>query len=122
MLNEKQHEMTPLQKKLQTVAILIGKIGIAAGIFTFLGLLVRWLIDFENKGRFLDWKMQLFEIAEFFVVAVTIVVVAVPEGYHSLIETNILIFRPAFGCDHRIGILNVQDDQRQLLCPSFVCI
>lgn len=44
ILNEAQSEETALQEKLKVVAVLIGKIGVAAGVLTFLGLATRWAI------------------------------------------------------------------------------
>jgi Ca2+-transporting ATPase len=44
ILNEAQSEETALQGKLKVVAVLIGKIGVAAGVLTFLALAVRWAI------------------------------------------------------------------------------
>ena len=92
LLNESQDEETPLQEKLKVVAILIGKVGVAAGIVTFLGLLFRWamlLINNEavpqgtcdsSPSSGTSTLARLASIAEDFVVAITIVVVAVPEG------------------------------------------
>ncbi|KAI8821146.1 uncharacterized protein EV422DRAFT_496302 [Fimicolochytrium jonesii] len=91
LLNEAQNEETVLQAKLHQVAVLIGKVGVASGILTFLALLVRWAIawgrheasgsgsscsgssDSETLGR-------IQAIAEDFVIGITVVVVAVPEG------------------------------------------
>ncbi|KAI9009873.1 hypothetical protein BC832DRAFT_518476, partial [Gaertneriomyces semiglobifer] len=91
LLNAAQSEETVLQAKLKVVAILIGKIGVAAGILTFLGLLIRWAISWAN-GEVPELghaclgtgdsqtlaRIQL--LAEDFVVGITVVVVAVPEG------------------------------------------
>lgn len=93
LLNEAQNEMTPLQEKLKEVAILIGKIGVAAGIITFLALGIRWAVDFVARkplehavcstsgisgGN--DTISRIVLLVEHFVVAITVVVVAVPEG------------------------------------------
>ena len=61
MLNEAQGEETALQKKLGEVAVLVGKIGVAAGVMTFLGLAIRWGIFWyfkPNQGQI----MPLFHI------------------------------------------------------------
>lgn len=67
---------TPLQEALTTLAAAIGKVGLAVGVLCFVVLLIRWVI--MNKGFPSD------QIAsgplQFFIFAVTIVVVAVPEG------------------------------------------
>ncbi|KAH6560421.1 hypothetical protein BASA50_009684 [Batrachochytrium salamandrivorans] len=92
ILNEAQNKETPLQAKLKVVAIYIGKIGVAAGIITFIGLAIRWAIllannlpvtldacsDHGNSGYSTIDRVQ--SLVSEFVVAITIVVVAVPEG------------------------------------------
>lgn len=72
----KESAPTPLQEKLGIVATAIGKIGLFVAIVCFLVLLIRWII--EQKG----FPMSEFASGplEFFIFAVTIVVVAVPEG------------------------------------------
>ncbi|KAI9003445.1 hypothetical protein DFJ74DRAFT_438222 [Hyaloraphidium curvatum] len=75
-------EMTPLQLRLRKVAILVGKVGVAAGIVTFLALSIRWALGLANQlnsGTPFEASM-LIGVVEAFVVGVTIVVVAVPEG------------------------------------------
>ncbi|KAJ3416228.1 Calcium-transporting ATPase 10, plasma membrane-type [Chytridiales sp. JEL 0842] len=94
LLNEAQSEETVLQLKLKIVAIAIGKVGLTAGFLTFLGLTVRWGIDLANGvwstnaagGQSCQGlntnpalaRLQLF--ANNFVVGITVIVVAVPEG------------------------------------------
>jgi Ca2+-transporting ATPase len=67
---------TPLQEKLGVLATAIAKVGVLVAVVCFVVLLIRWMV--ENQGFPLD------EFAsgplEFFIFAVTIVVVAVPEG------------------------------------------
>ena len=67
---------TPLQEKLTVLASAIGKVGLFVAVVCFLVLLIRWIV--ENKG----WPWSEFATGplEFFIFAVTIVVVAVPEG------------------------------------------
>ncbi|KAJ3285350.1 Calcium-transporting ATPase 10, plasma membrane-type, partial [Rhizoclosmatium sp. JEL0117] len=89
-LNEAQNEETVLQMKLKVVAVLIGKIGVAAGIATFLGLTVRWAIAWGQNQTLVSlscgstvqtgtvYRMTL--LAQYFVIGITVVVVAVPEG------------------------------------------
>ncbi|KAI8899377.1 hypothetical protein BC833DRAFT_524800 [Globomyces pollinis-pini] len=94
LLNEAQDEMTPLQEKLKDVAILIGKVGVVAGIVTFICLAIRWGIDIANDvpsagdhgcgdhgvktgTSVLD---RVSSIVNSFVISITVIVVAVPEG------------------------------------------
>lgn len=80
-LSEEGDDETPLQVKLNGVATLIGKVGLFFAVITFAvmvqGLLSRKLQD----GSQWRWSGDdALAILEFFAIAVTIVVVAVPEG------------------------------------------
>lgn len=68
---------TPLQVKLGGLAVAIGKLGFFVGIASFIVLVVRWIVD--KNGFPLD-KINDEGPIQFFLFAVTIVVVAVPEG------------------------------------------
>lgn len=80
-LNESGDDETPLQVKLNGVATLIGKIGLFFAVITF-AVLVQGLFTRKlQKGSHWAWSGDdAMEMLEFFAVAVTIVVVAVPEG------------------------------------------
>jgi Ca2+-transporting ATPase len=80
-LSEGGDDETPLQVKLNGVATIIGKIGLFFAVVTF-AVLVQGLITQKLRdGRFLSWNGdEALELLEYFAVAVTIVVVAVPEG------------------------------------------
>ncbi|WCJ35547.1 Calcium-transporting ATPase 1 [Euphorbia peplus] len=80
-LSEGGDDETPLQVKLNGVATVIGKIGLFFAVVTFAvlveGLFRRKLLE----GTHLNWSGDdAREMLEFFAIAVTIVVVAVPEG------------------------------------------
>ncbi|KAH9755790.1 calcium-transporting ATPase 1 [Citrus sinensis] len=80
-LSEGGDDETPLQVKLNGVATIIGKIGLFFAVVTFAvmvqGLFTRKL----QEGTHWTWSGDdALEILEFFAIAVTIVVVAVPEG------------------------------------------
>lgn len=80
-LSEEGDDETPLQVKLNGVATLIGKIGLFFAVVTFAvlvqGLFSRKLLD----GSHWRWSGDdALEMLEYFAIAVTIVVVAVPEG------------------------------------------
>ena len=67
-------ENTPLQDKLDTMAKHIGLVGAAAALFTLIALLIQFFAisdDNEDTAKFL---------IDAFIIAVTIIVVAVPEG------------------------------------------
>ena len=79
LLNEAQNEETVLQEKLKIVAVLIGKIGFAAGICTFLALTIRVAMTCSNALNCGD-NSVIKHFVENFVIGITVVVVAVPEG------------------------------------------
>lgn len=80
-LSEGGDDETPLQVKLNGVATIIGKIGLFFAVVTF-AVLAEGLISSKVKnGLYLSWSMEdMLQLLEYFAVAVTIVVVAVPEG------------------------------------------
>lgn len=69
-------EETPLQEKLGELAILIGKIGTVVAIMCFIILVISHFVD-EGSMSVGD---HVLEVLDFFMFAVTIIVVAVPEG------------------------------------------
>lgn len=72
------NELTPLQKRLNKLVILLGKIGLVCASILFAALTIYWLVN-EVVGQEWEWG-KLRRIVEFFIVAVTLIVVAVPEG------------------------------------------
>ncbi|KAI9879405.1 MAG: Calcium-transporting ATPase 10, plasma membrane-type [Pleopsidium flavum] len=71
-------QTTPLQSKLNVLAEYIAKLGLAAGLLLFVVVLIKFLAGLShNKGTPSDKGQQFLQI---FIVAVTVVVVAVPEG------------------------------------------
>ncbi|KAK1554564.1 hypothetical protein Q3G72_014069 [Acer saccharum] len=80
-LSEGGNDETPLQVKLNGVATIIGKMGLCFSVLTF-AVLVQGLFSHKlQEGTHWTWSGDdAMEMLEFFAVAVTIVVVAVPEG------------------------------------------
>ncbi|KJZ69962.1 hypothetical protein HIM_10654 [Hirsutella minnesotensis 3608] len=78
-LNE-DPEMTPLQAKLNVIATYIAKLGGAAGLLLFLVLFIKFLVHLPRLPDEVTpaQKGQMF--INIFIVVVTIIVVAVPEG------------------------------------------
>ena len=71
-------EVTPLQSKLNTLAEYIAKLGGAAGLILFTVLFIKFLAHLpKNKGSPSEKGQEFLNI---FIVTVTIIVVAVPEG------------------------------------------
>ncbi|XP_058217659.1 calcium-transporting ATPase 1-like [Rhododendron vialii] len=80
-LTEGGDDETPLQVKLNGVATIIGKIGLFFAVITF-SVLVQGLFSRKlQEGSHWNWSGEdALEMLEYFAIAVTIVVVAVPEG------------------------------------------
>ncbi|CAK9225427.1 unnamed protein product [Sphagnum troendelagicum] len=78
-ISEDTGEETPLQVRLNGVATFIGKVGLSVAVLVFLILFIRYfLTDFKHdKGK---TSQVIKSIVDIFAIAVTIVVVAVPEG------------------------------------------
>ncbi|GFP84283.1 putative calcium-transporting ATPase 11 plasma membrane-type [Phtheirospermum japonicum] len=80
-LSEGGEDETPLQVKLNGVATIIGKIGLVFAVLTFVVLTVRLIAVKYIHGHIADWSMSdVMDFLNFFAIAVTILVVAVPEG------------------------------------------
>ncbi|KAI0396608.1 putative calcium P-type ATPase [Xylariaceae sp. FL0594] len=71
-------EITPLQSKLNVVAEYIAKLGGAAGLVLFIVLFIEFLVRLSGSHESPSQKGQAF--INIFIVVVTIIVVAVPEG------------------------------------------
>ncbi|PKI42842.1 hypothetical protein CRG98_036640 [Punica granatum] len=80
-LGEGGDDETPLQVKLNGVATVIGKIGLGFAVLTFLVLTARFLVEKALKNEITDWSSaDALILLNYFAIAVTIIVVAVPEG------------------------------------------
>ncbi|KAF3441990.1 hypothetical protein FNV43_RR15906 [Rhamnella rubrinervis] len=80
-LSEGGEDETPLQVKLNGVATVIGKIGLFFAVLTFIVLTVRFLVEKALHHEFSVWSSSdALILLNYFAIAVTIIVVAVPEG------------------------------------------
>lgn len=78
MDTKKKSGPTKLQEKLALAAKYIGFLGMGTGILMFVALCIFWAVDvIQNDKVFMD---HAADILEYFIIGVTIVVVAVPEG------------------------------------------
>ncbi|KAJ5180659.1 ATPase P-type K/Mg/Cd/Cu/Zn/Na/Ca/Na/H-transporter [Penicillium capsulatum] len=75
---QEEGETTPLQTKLNKLAEYIAKLGLASGLLLFVVLFIKYLVRLKSIPGGADGKGQAF--LQIFIVAVTIIVVAVPEG------------------------------------------
>lgn len=78
ILRQKDDEQTPLQQKLTTIAEDIGKFGLYSAIAIVTVMLIRFTIERIYLEEF-ELK-HLVEILDFFIIGITVVVVAIPEG------------------------------------------
>lgn len=80
---EQNTEPTPLNIQLTKLANLIGKIGFSVAGLAFLIFFVKDVVlvyDFSSFHTFRDWLLALQATLQYFMMAVTLIVVAVPEG------------------------------------------
>ncbi|KAL9107979.1 MAG: hypothetical protein Q9227_007194 [Pyrenula ochraceoflavens] len=73
-----EQQTTPLQSKLNVLAEYIAKLGLASGLLLFVVLFIKFLAQLKHMDGGAQTKGQNF--LQIFIVAVTIIVVAVPEG------------------------------------------
>lgn len=78
MALDEDPEITPLQSKLNIIAEYIAKLGGSSGLLLFLVLFIMFLVRLPHSDKSsIDKGMEFLDI---FIVVVTIIVVAVPEG------------------------------------------
>ena len=76
LLND-DHTDTPLQEKLETLALKIGGMGIFVASLTFIVLLIEWIYRCTKH----TWKWSMLrEPLSYFIISITIIACAVPEG------------------------------------------
>ena len=73
-----ESEVTPLQSKLNILATYIAKLGSAAALLLFVVLFIEFLVHLRGSGATPAEKGQNF--LDILIVAITVIVVAVPEG------------------------------------------
>jgi Ca2+-transporting ATPase len=126
-----EYEDTPLQTKLNVMAGMfvissfqriipinylaqIGKIGLAAATLTFIVLSIFWAVRLYGEEKRPFRFTQLLDLLDFFIIAVAIIVMAVPEGisfpfsFPSVTRIN----RSAPRCDHFVGLFYEENDER----------
>jgi len=75
-----ENDSTPLQQKLDRIALGIGKLGMLVAILTFIAITITACVEVA-KDDTKDWDMDFVsELCNGLIIAITVVVVAVPEG------------------------------------------
>lgn len=80
---QQEQDETPLQIKLSDLAEKVGQVGMVSAAATFLAMFIHYIYDCFAEGSFVESFVSvetIHEIIEYFIIAVSIVVVAVPEG------------------------------------------
>ena len=75
-----EDELTPLQMKLEKIARDIGIFGLIAAVLIFLVLSIRLIVEESQDGWEEDAGHYFQEFLEYFLLAIAILVVAIPEG------------------------------------------
>lgn len=79
---EQSGEPTPLNIQLTKLANIIGKVGFSVAGIAFVVFFVKDVLlvyDFASFSTFSDWLPALEDTLQYFMMAVTLIVVAVPE-------------------------------------------
>eukprot|EP01091_Cochliopodium_minus_P014731 TRINITY_DN504_c0_g1_i4.p1 TRINITY_DN504_c0_g1~~TRINITY_DN504_c0_g1_i4.p1 ORF type:complete len:470 (-),score=118.86 TRINITY_DN504_c0_g1_i4:424-1758(-) len=80
-LVEEDTQLTPIQVYINNIARTTGIIGLLAGLTIFFILSIYWAIDTSSLIVQQGWRANMINgLIENFIIAVTIIVVAVPEG------------------------------------------
>ena len=111
----------------------IGKIGIGSATVTFIALLIHLIIDTVNEGHCFLCFSTFNYIVNYFIIAVSIVVIAVPEGLPLAVtislaysvgkmkdENNLVRFLAA--CETMGGANNVCTDKTGTLTKNLMTV
>lgn len=84
LITSGEEELTPLQLKLEKIAREVGTLGLYSAITIFCVLVMKWTYYNSLQGG-LGWQTKsfiviIYELLEFFMMGVTLLVVAIPEG------------------------------------------
>jgi P-type Ca2+ transporter type 2C len=88
-LAEQEEVKTPLQERLEKLAQQIGYVGFTMAILIFIALFLR---GYLAGNTITGWNIETFnEIITFFMVSVTIIVVAIPEGLPLMVNMSLAL-------------------------------
>ncbi|KAL4093588.1 hypothetical protein PRIC1_011020 [Phytophthora ramorum] len=76
-----EQEQSPLEAKLNRLTILIGKLGTTVALLVFIIMSIRFSVENFTGDDPKEWKAKyVSSYLQFFIVAITVLVVAIPEG------------------------------------------
>eukprot|EP00727_Mastigamoeba_balamuthi_P001904 m51a1_g11710 hypothetical protein (1022) ;mRNA; f:62535-66059 len=119
---------TPLQKKLATMTERIAIFGLVAAIFVFVWLVCRLGIDVSRQKKRVE-AAEFIVVVQYFITAITILVVAVPEGLplavtvalaysmQKMMKDNNLV-RHLTACETMGGATNICSDKTGTLTEN----
>ncbi|KAJ0388931.1 hypothetical protein P43SY_010797 [Pythium insidiosum] len=77
--DDDEESQSPLEGKLYRLTVLIGKLGTAVALLVFVIMCIRFSIDTFGKKDKAWSNSYISDYLEFFIVAITVLVVAIPE-------------------------------------------
>ncbi len=83
-------EETPLNLQLKRLSKLIGRVGTTLAVLTFCALIIKGFFV-TGELRNADWITVAGELLQYFMVAVTLIVVAVPEGLPMSVTLSLAV-------------------------------
>ena len=79
--NASEDDKTPLENKLNVIADLIGYFGLGSAIVTFVALVIQMIVRYATGDEEFSWSNLAKRIITSAILCVSIIVVAIPEGY-----------------------------------------
>ncbi|MFP4498775.1 MAG: calcium-translocating P-type ATPase, PMCA-type [Vulcanimicrobiota bacterium] len=87
-ISEEKEIQTPLQQRLEILSRQIGYVGASFAVFIFLSLLAKNYL----LGNISSWNIITFDyLIKYFMIAVTIIVVAIPEGLPMMVTMSLAL-------------------------------
>lgn len=77
---DEHNSLSPLEAKLNNLTVLIGKLGTAVAIIVFIIMSIRYSVDTFYRDKHPWHSKYVSDYLNFFIVAITVLVVAIPEG------------------------------------------